>query len=79
MGGGEGEDGEALWKGRFQPGGEFGGGGGVGGDEFLEAALGAGAIRAGEDAANVREWQGVGSALAGGSGVSSRIENFPHG
>ena len=53
MGGGEGEDGEALWKGRFQPGGEFGGGGGVSGDEFLEAALSTGAIRGVEDAADV--------------------------
>ena len=53
VGGGEGEDGEALRKGGFQPGGEFGGGGGVGGDDFLETALGAGAVRAGEDAADV--------------------------
>ena len=39
MGGGEGKDGEALGKMGFEPGGEFGGGGGVGGDAFVERAL----------------------------------------
>jgi len=49
----EGEDGEALWDGGFQPCGEFGSGGGVGVDDFLEAALRAGAVGAVEDAADV--------------------------
>jgi len=53
VGGWEGEDGEALWKGGFQPGGEFWGAGGVGGDDFLETALSAWAVRTGEDAAEV--------------------------
>ena len=53
VGGWEGEDAQAFRDGGFEPGGEFGGGGGVGGDEFLEAALGAGAVGAVEDAADV--------------------------
>jgi len=51
---GKAQDREALRESRFEPGGEFGGAGGVGGvggDEFVEAALGAGAIGAGKDAA----------------------------
>ena len=53
MGGGKGEDAEALVEIGFEPGGEFWGGGGAGGDEFLEAALGAGTVCAVEDAADV--------------------------
>ena len=49
----EGEDGEALWDGGFHPCGEFWGGGGVGVDDFLEAAFGAEAVGAVEDAADV--------------------------
>ena len=37
---GEGESGEALREVFLHPGGQFGGGGGVGGDDFFEAGLG---------------------------------------
>ena len=49
---GEGEGGKALGEVFFHPGGEFGSGGGVGGDDFFEAGLGGEAIRAIEDGAD---------------------------
>ena len=44
MCGGKGQDGEALVEIGFEPGGELWGGGGVGGDKFLETALAASAF-----------------------------------
>ena len=48
----EGESGKALREVFLHPGGEFGGGGGVGGDDFFEAGLGGEPIRAIEDGAD---------------------------
>ncbi len=48
----EGEDGEALRQVFLHPGGEFGRGGGVSGNDFLEPGFGAGAIRAVQHRAN---------------------------
>ena len=61
---GEGERGKALREVFLHPGGEFGGGGGVGGDDFFEAGLGGEAIGAIEHGAD-----GVGD---GGALVQAR-------
>ena len=61
---GEGEGGKALGEVFLHPGGEFGGGGGVGGNDFFEAGLGGELIRAIEDGAD-----GVGD---GGALVQTR-------
>jgi hypothetical protein len=54
---GEGERGKALGEVFLHPGGEFGGGGGVGGDDFFEAGLGGEPIRAIEHGADgVGDW-----------------------
>ena len=53
VGAGQGENREALREVFFQPRGEFGGAGGVVGDDFLEALFGGGATGAFKDAADV--------------------------
>ena len=52
MAGWEAEGGEALWEVVLHPTGELGGGGGIELDDFLQAALGGGAVGAVEDAAD---------------------------